>query len=192
MPHQSKREHTHDRIVDAAARALRRDGFAGVGVADVMKQAGLTHGGFYAHFASREALLAKALAHAANEAGVRLQSRLDAGKAQGRAPLRALIESYLHPKHMESTEYGCVLGALGSEMPRQGEALLAASRQGMGQLVGQVAAALPDDATPGQDVALAGALVGILQLARVAGRDEAGREVLDKGRQALIAQYVRE
>ena len=53
----TRREATHERIVDAAARVLRRDGYAGVGVADVMKQAGLTHGGFYAHFGSRDALL---------------------------------------------------------------------------------------------------------------------------------------
>ena len=62
MPASTKREQTHARIVEAAARALRREGFAGVGVADVMKQAGLTHGGFYAHFASREALLLEAVA----------------------------------------------------------------------------------------------------------------------------------
>ena len=58
MPSQpSRREITHERIVEVAARALRRNGYAGVGVADVMQQAGLTHGGFYAHFSSRDALL---------------------------------------------------------------------------------------------------------------------------------------
>ena len=53
----SRKEETHERIVDAAARAIQRHGYAGVGVADVMKEAGLTHGGFYAHFGSRDALL---------------------------------------------------------------------------------------------------------------------------------------
>ena len=60
----SKKERTHERILDAAARAIRRNGYAGVGVADVMKEAGLTHGGFYAHFDSRDALLVEALARA--------------------------------------------------------------------------------------------------------------------------------
>ena len=56
----SRKEATHERIVEVAARAIRRSGYGGMGVADIMKEAGLTHGGFYAHFASREAMLAEA------------------------------------------------------------------------------------------------------------------------------------
>src|SRR5215475_11637245 len=63
----SHKEATHARIVAVAARALRRNGYAGVGVADVMKEAGLTHGGFYAHFDSRDALLVEALERASTE-----------------------------------------------------------------------------------------------------------------------------
>ena len=69
-----KKQLTHDRIVDTAARALRRDGFAGVGVAEVMKEAGLTHGGFYAHFASREALLREALERSGRDSAGRMAS----------------------------------------------------------------------------------------------------------------------
>src|SRR5512133_2051012 len=64
---QSRKEVTHDRIVEVAARAIRRSGYAGTGVADIMKEAGLTHGGLYAHFASREALLAEAADRAGAE-----------------------------------------------------------------------------------------------------------------------------
>lgn len=192
MPTPTKRELTHQRIVDAAARALRRDGFAGVGVAEVMKQAGLTHGGFYAHFASREALLAEAVQRAAEHRVDGLAERTQASIAAGVPPLQAVIESYLSVEHMEATDYGCLVGALGSEMARQGEALLAASREQVGQLVARVAQVLPEGAPPGQAVAIGGALVGILQLARVAGRDEAGRALLAQGREALIAQYVKQ
>lgn len=192
MPTPTKRELTHQRIVDAAARALRRDGFAGVGVAEVMKQAGLTHGGFYAHFASREALLAEAVQRAAEHRVDGLAERTQASIAAGMSPLQAVIESYLSVEHMEATEYGCLVGALGSEMARQGETLLAASREQVDQLVARVAQVLPEDAPPGQAVAIGGALVGILQLARVAGRDEAGRALLAQGREALIAQYVKQ
>ena len=66
----SRKEATHERIVGAAARAIRRSGYSGTGVADIMKDAGLTHGGFYAHFASREAMLAEA----ANQAGARVDA----------------------------------------------------------------------------------------------------------------------
>src|SRR5437016_5899781 len=62
-----KKEATHERIVEVAARAIRRNGYAGVTVADIMKEAGLTHGGFYAHFASREAMLAEAADRAGAE-----------------------------------------------------------------------------------------------------------------------------
>ena len=63
----TRKEISHQRIVDAAARALRRTGYAGTGVADIMKEAGLTHGGFYAHFESRDALLAEAISKAGRD-----------------------------------------------------------------------------------------------------------------------------
>lgn len=63
----SRKEISHERIVEAAARAIRREGYAGVGVADVMKEAGLTHGGFYAHFPSRDAMLAAAMDRAGRD-----------------------------------------------------------------------------------------------------------------------------
>ena len=76
----SRKEATHDRIVDAAARAIRRSGYNGTGVADIMKDAGLTHGGFYAHFASREAMLAEAADRAGSES-VAMMERIAASRA---------------------------------------------------------------------------------------------------------------
>ena len=78
-----RKEATHERIVEAAARAIRRSGYDGTGVADIMKDAGLTHGGFYAHFASREAMLAEAADRAGGE-GVAAMERIAAA-----APPRA-------------------------------------------------------------------------------------------------------
>lgn len=190
MATSSKREQTHQRIVEAAARALRREGFAGVGVADVMKQAGLTHGGFYAHFDSRDTLLLEALERASSESVAALTEQVKQLTAQGMSPLRALIESYLSDEHCAATEQGCVVGALGSEMVRQSDALLALSRDRAQRLVGLVAAALPPGAPAGQAAALAGALVGTIQLARVLGRDGAGRKLMDDARTTLISQYA--
>jgi AcrR family transcriptional regulator len=77
----SRKEETHERIVDAAGRAIRRQGYAGVAVADVMKDAGLTHGGFYAHFDSRDALLVEALERAGRQSlAVARAAELRAGK----------------------------------------------------------------------------------------------------------------
>jgi TetR/AcrR family transcriptional regulator, transcriptional repressor for nem operon len=74
-----RKQLSHERIVDTAARVLRESGFAGVGVADIMKRAGLTHGGFYAHFASRDALLAEALERAGEDSRTRLRRSIEAG-----------------------------------------------------------------------------------------------------------------
>ena len=186
----SKREQTHARIVEAAARALRRQGFAGVGVAEVMKQAGLTHGGFYAHFDSREALLLEAVEQAALDSAARMAERIAARTAKGMGELQAIIDAYLSDEHLMALEEGCMVGALGSEMPRQDEILRNASRARVQRLIGRVAQALPHDAAPGQAVALTGSLVGTLQMARTLGRDAAGSELLRQAREALIAQYV--
>jgi len=91
----SRKELTHERIVETAARAIRSAGFQGMGVADIMKAAGLTHGGFYAHFASRDALLAEALERAGEESAQHLDRATARHGAQGVSPLRALVESYL-------------------------------------------------------------------------------------------------
>src|SRR5512133_2920616 len=88
---QSRKEVTHDRIVEVAARAIRRSGYAGTGVADIMKEAGLTHGGFYAHFTSREMLLVEAADRAGAES-VSLSANIAAAAAPGQS-LHALMRA---------------------------------------------------------------------------------------------------
>ncbi len=192
----SKREQTHQRILDVAARALRRDGFSGVGVADVMKGAGLTHGGFYAHFDSREALLVEALKHADAASAANLDRRAAALRADGASPLAALVTAYLSEEHLAAREsgLGCVVGALGSEMARQETPLREVARSRIERLVGQVQAALEEEGrtdAAGQALALAGAMVGVLQIARTFGPDQQGTAMLAASRQALLAQYGR-
>jgi len=108
---------THERIVSVAARAIRRSGYAGTGVADIMKEAGLTHGAFYSHFASREAMLAEAAGSACAE------SAASAAELAASAPpdtaLEAMLAAYLSKEHVEQLEVGCPLAALGSETSRQ-------------------------------------------------------------------------
>ena len=113
----NRKEETHERIVEVAARAIRRTGYSGTGVADIMKEAGLTHGGFYAHFDSRDALLAEAGDRAGAES-VALAARVAAAAPAGLA-LKAMMQAYLSPEHIAAIETGCPVSALGSEMPRQ-------------------------------------------------------------------------
>lgn len=184
-------EATRDRIVDVAARALRRNGYAGVGVADVMKAAGLTHGGFYAHFESRDALIAEAIERAGRDTGAAMKRRIDTSRARGESPLRALVESYLSEAHLKDAESGCVVAALGSEMPRQSPMLLAPSAERVRRLIGLVQQALPEGAPTDQAMAIAGTLVGSLQLARTLGVNAHGRAMLAAARHALLAQHDR-
>src|SRR3954464_6851188 len=102
-PTRSK-EATHQRIVDAAARAIRRSGYNGTGVADIMKDAGLTHGGFYAHFPSREAMLAEAADRAGGES-VAMMERI-AATSPPRHALQDMMQSYLSEAHLEAIETG--------------------------------------------------------------------------------------
>ena len=99
----SRKELSHARIVDVASRAIRRAGYRGVGVADIMKEAGLTHGGFYAHFDSRDALVVEAMAKAGQDNIASLTKVVERRLTQGGTRFQALVETYLHETHMERT-----------------------------------------------------------------------------------------
>lgn len=184
----SQKEETHERIVDVAARALRRNGYAGVGVAEVMKEAGLTHGGFYAHFDSREALLVAALERASLESHEAVARVVEARAAKGVSAFRSLVETYLGDEHLESLEIGCPVAALGCEMPRQSEALREASAFRVKRLIAGVRATLPQASLATARV-VTGTLVGSLQLARALGNNAEGRAVLAGSRKSLLQQY---
>jgi AcrR family transcriptional regulator len=189
--HTSRHEATHDRIVDVAARTLRRNGYAGVGVADVMKQAGLTHGGFYAHFKSRDALLAEALERAGRDTAAAISEHIGASRSRGESPLRALVEHYLSDAHLSGTESGCVVAALGSEMPRQSAVLQEPSVDRVRKLIALIQRALPPGGNRPQAMVIAGTLVGSLQLARALGANAQGKALLAAARNALLAQHDR-
>ena len=186
-PNSSKQE-THERIVDVAARAIRRNGYGGVGVADVMKEAGLTHGGFYAHFDSRDALLVAALERAGRESFEAVTRVAEQRADKGVSAFRSLVETYLADGHLASLETGCPVAALGCDMPRQSQTVRGASAVHVQRLIAAVRATLPKAPRTAASV-VAGTLVGSLQLARVLGDSAEGRAVLSAVRKTLIHQY---
>jgi TetR/AcrR family transcriptional regulator, transcriptional repressor for nem operon len=188
----SRKEISHERIVAAAARAIRRGGFQGVGVADIMKEAGLTHGGFYAHFSSRNALLAEALERAGQDTAARTRHDFATRQSRGASPLRALVEGYLSDRHLGDIETGCAVAALASEMPRQAPDVREASAQRVRGMLAGVRRALPKDAPADSASAVASQLVGALQLARALGDNAEGQALLKASRRALLAQYDRQ
>jgi AcrR family transcriptional regulator len=161
------KEASHERIVSVAARAIRRSGYDGTGVADIMKEAGLTHGAFYAHFPSREAMLAEAANRACAES-----ASVAAGVVAGEPPAKALasmLRAYLSRDHVEHIESGCPLAALGSETPRQAAEVRRATTLHIKAMVDLVARQSPDWGQPAaheRALLTISAMVGTLLLAR--------------------------
>lgn len=184
----SRKEETHERIVEVAARAIRRHGYAGVGVADVMKEAGLTHGGFYAHFDSRDALLVEALERAGRESAEAIQRATAQRAGSGASAFRALVDAYLADRLLASIDAGCPVAALGCDMPRQSPSVREASAVRVQGLIAAVRGALPGASRATASV-IAATLVGSLQLARALGDNAEGRAVLSAARKSLLSQY---
>jgi AcrR family transcriptional regulator len=163
----SAKEASHERIVNAAARAIRRSGYDGTGVADIMKEAGLTHGAFYAHFASREAMLAEAADRAGAESNA-LAASVVAAVPPDQA-LEALMQAYLSKEHLAGIETGCPVSALGSEMPRQSPEVRHAVTRRIKEMVDLVARQFPDWGQPSaheRALVTVATMVGTLVLAR--------------------------
>lgn len=187
----TRKERSHERIVEVASRAIRRTGYRGVGVADIMQEAGLTHGGFYAHFESRDALLVEAMQHAARDNQTTMSDAMARRLRKGGTPFGALVEVYLHERHMERAEQGCVVAALASEMTRQDDAVRDEARRRIAGLVERVRSVLPDDADRAEAEVVAATMVGALQLARTLG-GKAGRDLLAHTRRALVERHDRD
>lgn len=186
---QSRKEASHERILQAATRAIRRSGYAGTGVADIMREAGLTHGGFYAHFASREAMLAEA----ADRAGAESVSFLEqfASAAPTKDAYGALLKTYLSRAHVEGAETGCPVAALGSEMHRQAPEVRHAATRRIKDMIGLVARYAPDSDKPdGRRKALAttATMIGALILARAVDDRQLGDDVLAAALEQLTSE----
>lgn len=174
----TRKQLTHDRIVDVAAAAIRRSGYAGVGVADLMKEAGLTHGGFYAHFESRNRLLAEAVDRAGTQSMERLRKVTD--RAAPDDALRTFVDAYLSDAHVAAPEQGCTLAALGTETPRQAPEVRQVCARRLKDMVDLVERQLPAWGAPGQhDKALAilSCMVGAMVLARASGDERVSKDV---------------
>ena len=179
---------TREKVLKAAAAQLRKDGPKGVSVAGIMSAAGLTHGGFYAHFDSRDALLVEALERAGRDSGAAVTRALERRAARGVSAFRALVEAYLDDEHLASLETGCPVAALACDIPRQSDAVREASAVRVRRLVAGVQSALPHASRATASV-VAGTLVGTLQLARALGANADGRALLSAARKALVQQY---
>src|SRR5258706_14687384 len=186
----SKKEQTRERILRAAARAIRQHGYEGVGVAEVMKDAGLTHGGFYAHFESRDGVPAAA----ADQAGAESTESLSRAVARAKPgeELMALVDAYLSDRHVEAPEHGmgCAIAAAGSEVPRQHAEVRRAVGRRIKELIGLVERQFPEggqQAPHEKAMAIASNLVGALTLARAVDDPQLSKAIRKSAREVIRA-----
>jgi TetR/AcrR family transcriptional regulator, transcriptional repressor for nem operon len=152
-----------------------------------MKEAGLTHGGFYAHFDSREALVIEAFAHAMERSTERWRKLAEQTAPEKR--LATIVESYLTPVHRDDPGHGCAVPTLGAEIARESPKTRKAFAAKLEQMIEMLADQIPDlprKAARQQAMAALATMMGTLVLARVAGNGEFSDEILGAGRDAVL------
>jgi len=178
---------THARIVKKASVRLREKGAHGIGVADLMKDAGLTHGGFYAHFDSREALVIEAFTHAMDRSTERWRKLAELTTPEKR--LAMIVNTYLTPLHRDDPGHGCAIPALGAEIARESlktRRVFAGRLEQMIDMLAKQIQGVPRKAARKQAVSAIATMMGTLVMARIAGSGEFSEEILGAGREALL------
>jgi TetR/AcrR family transcriptional repressor of nem operon len=190
LPMRYSREHkleTHARIVKKASVRLREKGAHGIGVADLMKDAGLTHGGFYAHFDSRDALVIEAFTYAMDRGTERWRKLAEQTAPDKR--LTTIVESYLTSVHRDDPGRGCAIPTLGAEIARENPRTRKAFAAKLEQMIDMLAEQIPEvprKAARKQAMAAIATMMGSLVLARIAGSGEFSEEILGAGRDAVL------
>ena len=155
-----------ERVVETAAKLFREKGYDGIGVADLMRGAGLTHGGFYGNFGSKEALMKEAVTYALDK-GVAIWDKLALKRPED--PLDAITSAYLSAAHRDHPGQGCAIAALGPEVARLAPEVREAMTEGVRKQLDKLAALMPpEDAGEKRQAALVtyASMVGALVLSR--------------------------
>ena len=180
---------THARLLDEAAASIRAVGPDGIGVAELMAKAGLTHGGFYAHFKSKDDLVAQAIARMFDDSRALFVSR-----TQGRAPadgLAGYIDAYLSETHRDQAGHGCPLPCLSGDLTRMPKAARKGFAAGAEELTGLIAGLLERMGMAGADLAASSVIaemVGAMALARAVPDRDRSSLILKASREALKAR----
>ncbi len=184
----TRKAETRQRVVETAARALRRDGVGGIGLVGLMGEAGLTKGGFYAHFGSKDDLVAEAVASSLHGSAERMRATGRAAEEEGDRGLYAIVDAYLSLAHAAAPEAGCTISALLSDLARAETPVRQAAINGAAALTAAIEEALPvslrgDRRSKAR--AVLGLLTGGLQLARLETDLQAREAVLSSTRDAV-------
>ena len=167
-----------ENIVDVAGALFRERGYDGVGIADIMQAAGLTHGGFYRHFASKDDLADQASRAALAASARRWKQVIDDAPER---PLAALLREYLSERHRDAPAHGCLLAMAGADAARQGDTVRAGVGDAVTRMIDGIAALLPDrlrSTRRRKAAATLAGMVGALVLARAVGDEALSQEIL--------------
>ena len=183
------KEQTRRRIIETAAEKFRKEGVEAVGIAGLMADAGLTHGGFYAHFASKEELVRAAVEEASAQSQVRRAELLEQA-GPGPSALEALVRYYLRPSHRDTPGQGCAAAALIAELARHELETREAFERRLGALLGQFEAALPETLSAEEKsrraIGIFGTMLGTLQMARAVTDPALSDRILESGVEAAL------
>jgi TetR/AcrR family transcriptional repressor of nem operon len=180
-----RKKQTRRRIAEAAGALFRRCGIDGVGVDAIMREAGLTHGGFYLHFSSKEALAAEVSADSLSRSAARWAAAardVEPGEALAR-----IVGAYLSPEHVASAEGGCVLAALGPELARRSGSLPALT-EAIRAMAGALAACLPGPRREQRALAKLACMVGAVVLARLSSDPAYSAAILEAARVSVLQE----
>lgn len=174
---QQQKEENYQRLLSIAAKAFRRKGLDGVSVPELMKAAGLTHGGFYRHFASRDELVAEALDRAFDDARVDLIEELKPDASGSLLP--GFIETYLSPHHRDNPGRGCVLAALSSDVQHGSKGARNVYTQRFRRYIREITELMHADGDEEKAMALLSLLAGSVIISRALSDESLAKSVLD-------------
>lgn len=172
-----------ERVVETASRLFRERGYGGIGVADLMRTAGLTHGGFYGNFNSKEELMAEAVTHAIDSSLAQWDKMLD-----NQHGLETVVAAYLSPTHRDHPGQGCTLAALGPEVARLAPPVRCAVTDGVRRQLDKLAPLMPPESPDEQRQAAIVAyasMVGALVLARAVNDATLSEEIMSTVHEAV-------
>ena len=180
----------HRKILKDASRRVRAEGIAGVAVSSVMQDAGLTNGGFYKHFASKDELLAESLSEAFREMSDRLTQVAE--QSEPGMAWKALVKAYLSPEHCDHPEAGCPVAALAPELARAGHVMKGAIRREMLQYKNRMLPLMPGRRAADRERAFSAifsTMIGAVAVARILPDQAERARVLARARDFLLRSF---
>jgi TetR/AcrR family transcriptional repressor of nem operon len=185
LSREAKAQH-HEEITSAASKMLRERGIERTSLIDLMQTVGLTHGGFYRHFKSKDELVASSASKAFEEVVERFEKRT--AEAGPQAALIAYVLEYLSDLHRDNPALGCMLSACGAEASRQGEIVRQAFTNGIGKLLDFAAEGLscPEEKRAERAIELGGLMLGALVMARATNDADLSESILAEARRRAL------